>query len=59
MSAVQLGEMWGDLPRGIATVTANPARHAGLIDRGVLAEGKRADLVRFSIRDGMAVTGQV
>ena len=59
MSAVQLGEMWGDLARGLATVTANPARHVGLDDRGVIATGKRADLVRFAIRDGLAVAGAV
>lgn len=35
-----------DLPRALATVTSNPARAAGLDDRGVIAAGKRADLVR-------------
>ncbi|MEL6887984.1 MAG: hypothetical protein AAFO86_04670 [Pseudomonadota bacterium] len=43
----------------MATVTANPARHVGLTDRGVIARGKRADLVRFAIRDDMAVAGSV
>lgn len=35
-----------DLPRAIATVTRNPARAAGLDDRGEIALGKKADLVR-------------
>lgn len=33
------------LPETIAMVTSNPARSIGLTDRGVIAEGKRADLV--------------
>lgn len=33
------------LPRAVQLVTRNPARALGLSDRGVLAEGKRADLV--------------
>lgn len=36
------------LPQAIATVTRNPARAAGLADRGEIAIGKRADLVRVS-----------
>ncbi|WP_420391520.1 alpha-D-ribose 1-methylphosphonate 5-triphosphate diphosphatase [Acuticoccus sp.] len=36
---------WG-LPRALATVTANPAAALGLHDRGRLAVGLRADLVR-------------
>ena len=34
-----------DLPAAIALVTRNPARAINLQDRGVIAEGKRADLV--------------
>lgn len=34
------------LPEGIALVASNPARAVGLDDRGVIAPGKRADLVR-------------
>jgi alpha-D-ribose 1-methylphosphonate 5-triphosphate diphosphatase len=37
-----------DLPRALATVTSNPARAAGFDDRGVIAPGKRADLVRVA-----------
>ncbi len=35
------------LPEAMATVTATPAEHVGLVDRGEIAPGKRADLVRF------------
>ena len=35
-----------DLPRAIATVTANPADAVGLTDRGRIATGLRADLAR-------------
>jgi alpha-D-ribose 1-methylphosphonate 5-triphosphate diphosphatase len=34
-----------DLPRAWALISANPAAAGGLTDRGVIAEGKRADLV--------------
>lgn len=34
------------LPEAVATVTATPAKAACLPDRGVIARGKRADLVR-------------
>jgi alpha-D-ribose 1-methylphosphonate 5-triphosphate diphosphatase len=36
---------WG-LPEAVKLITRNPARVAGLEDRGVLEEGKRADLIR-------------
>jgi len=35
------------LPQAIASVTRNPARAVGLEDRGEIAPGLRADLVRF------------
>jgi alpha-D-ribose 1-methylphosphonate 5-triphosphate diphosphatase len=38
------------LPDAIATVTATPAATVGLDDRGEIAAGKRADLVR--VRQG-------
>lgn len=53
LSAVQLGEFWGDMARGIATVTRAPARATGLKDRGALEIGQRADLVRFGMRGGV------
>ena len=37
-----------DLPKALATVTRNPARAAGFEDRGEIAPGKRADLVRVA-----------
>ncbi|MEX0310316.1 MAG: alpha-D-ribose 1-methylphosphonate 5-triphosphate diphosphatase [Tateyamaria sp.] len=57
MSAVQLGEMWGDMARGIATVTSTPAKSVGLTDRGDILVGKRADLVRFK-RTGAGVVAR-
>lgn len=45
--ALILSRIWNDLPRAIATVTANPAQAAGLADRGRLEVGLRADLIRF------------
>ncbi|MFN3642926.1 MAG: alpha-D-ribose 1-methylphosphonate 5-triphosphate diphosphatase [Gemmobacter sp.] len=44
--ALMLGELWSDVARGIATVTAAPAAAAGLADRGRIAPGLRADLIR-------------
>jgi len=45
--AFVLGEREGwTLPRAIATVTSGPAAAIGLSDRGRIAEGLRADLVR-------------
>ncbi|MEL6532727.1 MAG: alpha-D-ribose 1-methylphosphonate 5-triphosphate diphosphatase [Pseudomonadota bacterium] len=52
-SAVVLGEIWGDMARAIDTVTHAPAKAAGLMDRGQIAEGLRADLVRFRLIDGV------
>ncbi|SKA36398.1 alpha-D-ribose 1-methylphosphonate 5-triphosphate diphosphatase [Consotaella salsifontis] len=40
------------LPEAIALVTAHPAAAVGLNDRGRLAEGLRADLVRVRVRPG-------
>lgn len=48
LSAFRLAAQWDDLPRAIRTVTANPAEATGLSDRGRLAPGLRADLVRVS-----------
>ena len=40
------------LPAAIALVTRNPAQAVGLFDRGILAEGARADLVLASHVEG-------
>lgn len=46
------------LPAAIAMVSRNPARMVGLDDRGEIAPGKRADLVRVRAVDGIpAVLG--
>ncbi|MEM7744945.1 MAG: alpha-D-ribose 1-methylphosphonate 5-triphosphate diphosphatase [Pseudomonadota bacterium] len=54
--AVMLGEIWGNMARGLSTVTAAPARSTGLADRGTLTIGQRADLVRFNADHGAAMT---
>lgn len=46
-SAFRLADLWRDLSRGFATVTAAPAEAAGLADRGRIATGLRADLIRI------------
>lgn len=46
LSAFRLSEIWGDLPRAIATVTRNPAAAVRLTDRGALHTGLRGDLLR-------------
>lgn len=51
--AVMLGEIWGDLAPAMATVTSAPAHAAGLMDRGQLAEGIRADVIRFKLAEGV------
>lgn len=46
LSALRLADVWGDLPRAVATVTSNPAKAARLGDRGALAIGLRGDVLR-------------
>jgi len=46
LAAFRLAAAWNDLPRAVATVTRTPARAAGLQDRGEIAAGLRADLIR-------------
>lgn len=55
MSAWRLAALWDDLPRAIRTVTATPARAAGLHDRGEIREGRRADLLRLGAVDGTPI----
>ncbi|WP_170573074.1 alpha-D-ribose 1-methylphosphonate 5-triphosphate diphosphatase [Ruegeria atlantica] len=52
LSAVRLGEEWGDMARGLRTVTQAPAQVVGLQDRGELRAGARADVIRFRLREG-------
>lgn len=49
------GEGAMSLPQAIRLVTATPARTVGLDDRGRIAEGLRADLVRVHYRGGVPV----
>ncbi len=53
--AMILARIWDDLPRAITTVTANPAEAAALTDRGRIAPGLRADLIRFRLMDDTPV----
>ncbi len=52
MAAVKLGDLWGDMARGLGTVTHAPADAVALSDRGRLETGKRADLIRFRLKAG-------
>jgi alpha-D-ribose 1-methylphosphonate 5-triphosphate diphosphatase len=54
-AAVLLADVWNDLPRAMATVSSGPAHAAGLVDRGQLAEGMRADVIRFRLVEGVPV----
>jgi alpha-D-ribose 1-methylphosphonate 5-triphosphate diphosphatase len=48
-----------DLPSAVATITDNPARSVGLLDRGRIAPGLRADLVHVQEFGDMPVVRQV
>lgn len=59
-AALQLSRDAGhSLADALATVTANPARAMGMNDRGEIALGKRADLVRMKVVDGNPVVRAV
>lgn len=47
-AALMLGDLWGNMARGIATVTMAPADATGLVDRGRLAVGARGDVIRVA-----------
>ncbi len=47
-AALMLGDIWGNIPRGISAVTATPAKAVALSDRGEVVLDARADLVRVS-----------
>ena len=48
-----------DLAQAVATVSRNPARACGLKDRGEIAVGLRADLLRVQELDGIPLVRQV
>jgi alpha-D-ribose 1-methylphosphonate 5-triphosphate diphosphatase len=48
-----------DLAQAVRMVSLAPARAAGLIDRGEIAPGSRADLVQARSQDGLPVVQQV
>ncbi len=49
----------GGLPGAIRLVSKNPAEATGLADRGEIAAGKRADLIRVSQRNANVVVREV
>ncbi|MBT1517259.1 alpha-D-ribose 1-methylphosphonate 5-triphosphate diphosphatase [Bradyrhizobium sp. SRL28] len=54
------GETVGwSLPKAIATVTTSPATCVGLDDRGEIVRGKRADLLRVRVHNGLPVIRSV
>jgi alpha-D-ribose 1-methylphosphonate 5-triphosphate diphosphatase len=55
MGAMKLGRVTGDLAGAVALVSRNPARAVGLVDRGEIAVGKRADLAMLREIDGLSV----
>jgi alpha-D-ribose 1-methylphosphonate 5-triphosphate diphosphatase len=61
MAAFRLADVAnvGGLAGAIRMVTKNPAEAAGLIDRGEIALGRRADLVRARAHDGEPVVRAV
>lgn len=54
-AALLLGDLWANVARGVATATAAPAAAVGLMDRGHLAIGSRADVIRVA-RIGQSAT---
>lgn len=53
-AALMLGDLWGDVARGVRTVTAAPAAAVGLEDRGHLDIGARGDVIRVARIAGAA-----
>lgn len=57
-AALMLGDLWGDLARGVATVTQAPAAATALRDRGSLSIGLRGDVIRVArLQKAAAVRG--
>ncbi|MEO9825724.1 MAG: alpha-D-ribose 1-methylphosphonate 5-triphosphate diphosphatase [Paracoccaceae bacterium] len=59
VSAFRLAQLWDDLPRAIRTVSTTPAQATGLSDRGRIAEGCLADMVRIHLHDKTPVARTV
>ncbi|MEM6890195.1 MAG: alpha-D-ribose 1-methylphosphonate 5-triphosphate diphosphatase [Pseudomonadota bacterium] len=57
--AVRLAAIWDDMPRAVRTVSQAPAHAVALRDRGAIAPGLRADLVRFSIYQNVPIVRDV
>jgi len=60
-SAFFLGDMVEgiSLPQAVAMVSKNPAEAVGLTDRGIIEQGRRADLVRVRVDDHVPVVRTV
>ena len=60
-SAFFLGDMVEgiSLPQAVAMVSKNPAEAVGLTDRGVIEQGRRADVVRVRVDDHVPVVRTV
>lgn len=52
-------EFGWSLARAVATVTAGPAKAAQLADRGVIAPGRRADMLRVRVTGDLPVVQEV
>ena len=60
MAALRLTEVAGfTIPQAISTVSLNPARSAGLADRGEIAPGLRADLAQVRLAGSQPVVRAV
>lgn len=53
-AGLMLGDMWGDMARGVRCITREPAVAAGLQDRGALMIGSKADVIRVARVGGAA-----
>jgi len=58
-AAFQCARSGASLPDAIALIADRPARLAGLLDRGRIAPGQRADLVRVRLLETLPVVRQV
>lgn len=55
-ASVRLGLESGNMANGLAKATSAPAKAAGLTDRGELAIGQRADILRFKVANTLPMT---